>query len=159
VRANGTIGRGSELVCRISEDLKFFRRTTLGHPIIMGRKTWDSIGRPLPGRRNIVVTRNPHWHAEGAERAASITDALERAQPAAKVFVIGGAELYAQSLSMADELILTEIDAELDGDIYFPAWDRAQFDAEIGDHHISEHGHPYRHVIYRRRPVTGTAPR
>jgi dihydrofolate reductase len=159
VARNGAIGRGSELVCRISEDLKFFRRTTLGHPIIMGRKTWDSIGRPLPGRRNIVVTRNPQWQAEGAERAASISDALERVQDASKVFVIGGGDLYAQALPLADELILTEIDAELDGDIFFPSWDRAQFDAEAGDTHTSEHGHSYRHVIYRRRPATHTSAR
>jgi dihydrofolate reductase len=125
----------------------------------MGRKTWDSIGHPLPGRRNIVVTRNPHWQAEGAERAASIAEALERVQDAPKVFVIGGAELYAQALPLTDELILTEIDAELDGDIFFPAWDRAQFDAEAGDTHTSEHGHPYRHVIYRRRPTARTSAR
>lgn len=153
VARNGAIGRGNELLCRISEDLKFFRRTTLGHPIIMGRKTWDSIGRPLPGRRNIVVTRNPAWHAEGAERARSLNEAVALVRDAPKAFVIGGGELYAQAMPLADELILTEIDAELDGDIFFPAWDRMHFDAEEGEQQRSEQGYPYRHVIYRRRPT------
>lgn len=153
VTRNGAIGRGSELLCRISEDLKFFRRTTLGHPIIMGRKTWDSLGRPLPGRRNIVITRNPAWHAEGAERAGSLAAALKLVKDAPKAFVIGGGELYAHAMPLADELILTEIDAELDGDVFFPAWDRTQFDADAGELLSSEQGHPYRHTIYRRRPT------
>src|SRR6266850_863279 len=92
VARNGAIGKNNELLCRISEDLKFFKRTTLGSPVIMGRKTWDSIGRPLPGRRNIVITRNTEWKADGAERAASLQDAVALVQNAPKVFVIGGAE-------------------------------------------------------------------
>ena len=88
VARNGAIGRGNQLLCRISEDLKFFKRTTLGSPVIMGRKTWDSIGRPLPGRRNIVITRNPQWRAEGAERAASLPEAIEMVEGAARAFVI-----------------------------------------------------------------------
>ncbi len=159
VARNGAIGRGNELLCRISEDLKYFRRTTLGHPIVMGRKTWDSIGRPLPGRRNIVVTRNPAWQVEGAERAGSLSEALASAHDAAKIFVIGGGELYAQALPLADELVLTEIDADLEGDVFFPAWDRTRFEAEAGETHTSEHGHPYRHVIYRRLPAAGAATR
>src|SRR5258706_11305195 len=87
VARNGAIGKNNALLCRISEDLKFFKRTTLGSPVIMGRKTWDSIGRPLPGRRNIVITRNPQWHADGAERAASVQAAIALAQGSPKVFV------------------------------------------------------------------------
>ena len=151
VARNGAIGNDNQLLCRISEDLKFFKRTTLGHPIIMGRKTWDSIGRPLPGRRNIVITRNPQWHADGAERASSLTSALDLARNESKVFVIGGGEIYAQALPLADELVLTEIDADFDADTFFPAWDRAQFSAEASEPETSENGHRYRWVIYRRK--------
>ena len=151
VARNGAIGRNNELLCRISDDLKHFKRTTLGRPVIMGRKTWDSIGRPLPGRRNIVVTRNAQWHADGAERAASLQAAIELVKDEPKVFVIGGGELYAQALPQADELVLTEIDADFDGDTFFPAWDRTKFDALPGDMHVSEHGHRYRWVTYRRK--------
>ena len=151
VARNGAIGKDNQLLCRISEDLKFFKRTTLGCPVLMGRKTWDSIGRPLPGRRNIVITRNPLWHAEGAERAPSLADAIERVSDAPKVFVIGGAEIYAQALPMADELVLTEVDADLDGDTHFPAWDRARFTPSASDWQTSEHGVRYRWVTYRRR--------
>ncbi|TMH11440.1 MAG: dihydrofolate reductase [Betaproteobacteria bacterium] len=151
VARNGAIGNDNQLLCRISEDLKFFKRTTLGHPIIMGRKTWDSIGRPLPGRRNIVITRNPQWHADGTERASSLTSALDLARNESKVFVIGGGEIYAQALPLADELVLTEIDADFDADTFFPAWDRAQFSAEASEPQTSENGHRYRWVIYRRK--------
>ena len=152
VARNGAIGKNNELLARISEDLKFFKRTTLGHPVLMGRKTWDSIGRPLPGRRNIVVTRNRHWHAEGAERADSIAAALERLSDADKVFVIGGAQIYAQALPLADELVLTEIDADLEGDVFFPSWDRAKFGASASDPQTSEQGLPFRWVTYRKQP-------
>jgi dihydrofolate reductase len=152
VARNGAIGKNNELLTRISEDLKFFKRTTLGHPIVMGRKTWDSIGRPLPGRRNIVITRNPQWRAEGTERADSIEAALALVHDAAKVFVIGGAQIYAQALPLADELVLTEIDADLDGDVFFPSWDRATFSASASDPQTSEQGLPFRWVTYRKQP-------
>jgi len=151
VARNGAIGKNNALLCRISEDLKFFKRTTLGSPVIMGRKTWDSIGRPLPGRRNIVITRNPKWHADGAERAASMQDAFALAQGAPKVFVIGGGEIYAQALPMADELVLTEIDADFEADAFFPAWDKALFTASTSETQTSEQGHPYRWVTYQRQ--------
>ncbi len=130
VPRNRVIGRGGELVWHESEDQKHFRRVTMGCPVIMGRKTWDSLPprfRPLPGRRNVVVTRNPVWQAEGAERAGSLDEALARVADADKVFVIGGAELYALALPRADELELTEVDAEFDGDAHFPDWPRGQF--------------------------------
>lgn len=130
VARNRVIGRGGALVWHESEDQKHFRRVTMGCPVIMGRKTWDSLPprfRPLPGRRNVVVTRNPGWHADGAERAGSLDEALALVADAAKVFVIGGADLYALALPRADELELTEIDAEFDGDAHFPDWPRAEF--------------------------------
>src|SRR5437762_4260761 len=147
VARNGAIGRGNALLWRLPEDLKHFKRTALGHPLVMGRKTWDSIGRPLPGRRNIVVTRDPQWQASGAERAGSLDEALALARNEERLFVIGGAQIYAQALPIADELVLTEIDAEApDADTFFPAWDRAAFMREPGDEHRSEQGFTYRFV-------------
>ncbi|MBS0436968.1 MAG: dihydrofolate reductase [Proteobacteria bacterium] len=154
VARNRVIGRGGELVWRESADQQHFRRVTLGCPVIMGRKTWDSLParfRPLPGRRNIVVTRNAGWHAEGAERAGSLAEALRLAQDAAKVFVIGGAELYALALPQADELVLTEIEAELDGDVFFPDWPRERFALAASEPHVSDGGVGYRFNHYIRQ--------
>jgi dihydrofolate reductase len=149
---NGGIGRGNALLWRIPEDLQHFKRTTMGCPVVMGRKTWDSIGRPLPGRRNIVVTRNAAWAAAGAEAAASLDDALARVADAPKVFVIGGAQLYALALPVADTLVLTEIDADApDADAFFPAFDRSAWTAEIGDWQASAAGPRFRVVTWRRR--------
>ena len=130
VARNGAIGKGNALLWREPEDLKHFRRVTMGCPVIMGRKTWDSLParfRPLPGRRNVVITRNPAWRAEGAEPVTSIDAALSLLAGAAKAFVIGGAELYALTLRLADELVLTEIEIALDGDVFFPSFDRTRF--------------------------------
>ncbi len=151
VARNGAIGRDNALLWRLPEDLKHFKRTTLGSPVIMGRKTWDSIGRPLPGRRNIVITRDPQWQAAGAERAGSLASAIALAGAEGKLFVIGGAQIYAEALPLADELVLTEVDAEAEADAFFPAWDRAAFDRNPGDEHRSEQGFGYRFVTYTRK--------
>ena len=156
VARNGAIGKDNALLVRLSEDLQRFKRITMGCPIVMGRKTWDSIGRPLPGRRNIVVTRNALWRADGAEAVLSLQAALELAAPAPKVFVIGGAELYAAALPLADELELTELDADFEGDVWFPNWDRGAFDVSSSEDHVSAQGLTYRFVKYKRR--TGQAP-
>ena len=151
VPRNGAIGKNNALIWHEPEDLKNFRRVTMGAPVIMGRKTWDSLParfRPLPGRRNVVVTRNADWHADGAEAVGSFEAALALLTDAAKAFVIGGAELFALSLPLADELVLTEIDAELDGDVFFPAWDRAQFACVERDPRAG-----YSFVTYRRLPA------
>jgi len=147
------IGRGGELLWHESEDQKHFRRVTMGCPVIMGRRTWDSLParfRPLPGRRNIVVTRNPGWSAEGAERAGSLDDAIALAGDDAKAFVIGGAELYAMALPRADELVLTEIDAEFEADAFFPDWPRARFRRTSTEPHVSSQGVGYRFNHYQR---------
>ncbi len=123
VARNGVIGDGSGLLWHIPEDMQFFRRTTAGHPVIMGRKTWDSLPprfRPLPGRRNIVLTRQPDWQAPGAEKVPSIEAELAHTADCARVFVIGGAEVYAAALPLADELLLTQIDRDFAGDTRFP---------------------------------------
>lgn len=130
VARNGAIGRNNALLWHEPEDQRHFRRVTMGGPVIMGRKTWDSLParfRPLPGRRNVVVTRNERWHADGAEAVRSLAAALALLAGSPKVFVIGGAELYALALPHAAELVLTEIDADLDGDTFFPPWDRQRF--------------------------------
>ncbi|MDZ5457903.1 dihydrofolate reductase [Azohydromonas lata] len=133
VARNGVIGRDNDMPWRLPEDLKHFRRVTLGAPVIMGRRTWDSLPaafKPLPGRRNVVITRNAGWSTEGAEAAASLQEALQRLADAPAAFVVGGAQLYAQALLLADELVLTEIDRDFEGDTRFPAFERERF-AEV----------------------------
>jgi dihydrofolate reductase len=117
VARDGVIGRENAIPWHLPEDARRFRTLTMGHPVVMGRRTWDSLPerfRPLPGRRNVVVTRNAAWQAEGAERAGSLDDAVRLLASEAQVFVIGGAELYADALPRADELVVTEIDAEVE---------------------------------------------
>ena len=153
VARNGAIGKNNELLWHEPEDLKHFRRVTMGCPVIMGRLTWDSLPerfRPLPGRRNIVITRNPAWAAPGTETASSVAQALTLLPDAIKVFVIGGAELFALALPLADELILTEIDAELRGDKFFPSWDRTQFIVTSHEPHVGTDGVGYSFTTYKK---------
>jgi dihydrofolate reductase len=138
VARNGVIGRDDALPWRLPEDLQHLRRVTMGFPVIMGRKTWDSLPerfRPLPGRRNIVVTRDPAWRAAGAEAVASLDAALALAGDVAQAFVIGGGELYRAALDHTDELVLTEIERDFDGDAHFPAFDRGVFVEQARERH------------------------
>lgn len=126
VARNGVIGRRGRLPWRISSDLKRFKAITLGKPVIMGRKTWESLPkRPLPGRTNIVITRDPRYEAEGAVVAASVAEALARARAteSEEICVIGGSDIFRQLLSMADRLYLTEVDLSPEGDVFFPPLD------------------------------------
>ncbi len=150
VARDGGIGYRGDLLARISEDLRRLKRLTLGSPIVMGRGTWDSIGRPLPGRHNLVITRNPAWHAEGATAVASLDAALAAAGASDRVFVIGGAAIYALALPHADELELTEIDAEFPADTFFPAWNPADFRQTAREAHTTPEGLRYSFVSYRR---------
>ena len=121
---NRVIGKDGVMPWHLPEDLAHFKRTTLSHPVIMGRRTWDSIPprfRPLPGRTNIVVTRQTDWHESGSQTAPSLREALQQCENAEKVWVIGGAQIYAQALPLADELVVTEINADFDGDAFAPA--------------------------------------
>jgi len=128
VAQNGVIGRDGDLPWRLPEDLKHFKRITLGHAIIMGRATWESIGRPLPKRRNIVVTRNRDYTADGVEIAHSLPEALALARTTdPEPFVIGGASLYAEALPLATRLEITEVQREVAGDTWFPRFDREAF--------------------------------
>jgi len=154
VARNGAVGLGNDLIFREAADQKHFRDTTLGHPVVMGRKTWDSLPprfRPLPGRRNLVVSRNPSFLAPGAEVAQDLDQALSQLQDAQRVFIIGGAQLYALALPQAQLLVLTEVQADLPGDTFFPPWDRSQFEELQSQSAVTAHGVPYRFVTYRRR--------
>lgn len=124
---NGVIGRDNALPWHLPEDLRHFRATTLGHPVVMGRHTFESIGRPLPGRRNIVLSRDPGWSASGCERAGSLDEAMALCAGQPEVFVIGGAQVYRDALEHADRLIVTEVDVDVEGDARFPAPDPLQW--------------------------------
>ena len=117
--SNYVIGKNNQLPWKISADLQFFKKVTLGYPIIMGRKTWESIGRPLPGRRNIVVSRNSEYQANGAELVSSLDQALQSLGDFERVFVIGGQQLFNQAFPLADQLFITEIKLEVEGDTFF----------------------------------------
>jgi dihydrofolate reductase len=154
VARGGVIGQGGTIPWRIPEDMAHFRALTTGHPVVMGRRTWDSVPerfRPLPDRRNVVVSRNADWRAAGAERAASFDEALRLLAGAETVFVIGGAELYEASLPAADELVLTEIDLSIDGDTVFPTWDRSDFDEVTREPRVTADGTALAFVTYARR--------
>jgi len=148
------IGRGGELLWHERADQQHFRAVTMGCPVIMGRKTWDSLPpkfRPLPGRRNVVVTRNAAWQAPGADAAPSLAAALALVAGADKAFVIGGGELYAAALPRADELVITEIDTAFDAaDTHFPAFDRSVFAEVQRKEQRSADGLRFAFVTYRR---------
>jgi dihydrofolate reductase len=159
VALNRAIGRGNELLWTERADQQHFRRVTMGAPVVMGRKTWESLParfRPLPGRTNIVLTRDPTWQAEGAQPATTLEAALSLARSvspeAPKVFVIGGAEVYALALPLADELVLTEIDARFEADRFFPAWNPAAFSLVSREAQVDANGVPFAFSVYRRHP-------
>ena len=149
VARNGVIGLRGRLPWRLPDDLKRFRALTTGHAVIMGRKTWDSIGRPLPNRRNIVVSRRGDFQAAGASVAASMEDALASAGPG-PVFVIGGTEVFRTSLPHATGLILTRIHRDCEGDTYFPEFDAADWKETRREEHVSANGIPFAFIWYER---------
>ena len=154
VARGGVIGRDGGIPWRIPEDMTRFRELTTGHAVVMGRRTWESLPdrfRPLPGRDNVVVTRNPDWSAQGADRAGSVEAAFELLDSAPHVFVIGGGEIYAAALQFADDLLLTEIDADVEGDTIFPAWNRDEFDEVERRERVTEGATPFAFVRYVRR--------
>ena len=152
--SNGVIGRDGGLPWRLSTDMKRFKATTMGKPVLMGRKTWDSLPRrPLPGRRNVVVTRDEAWRGEGAEMAHSLPDALDLLAGEEEVCVIGGGQVYNHALPLADRLDVTHVLAEIEGDTRFPAIDPQIWQVVSSeDYPAGENdSHPTRHVIYERR--------
>jgi len=129
VARNGVIGDGPDIPWRIPGEQRLFKELTMGHTLLMGRTTYDSIGRPLPGRTTIVLTRDPDWRAAGVTTAATLEEALERAE--GDVYVAGGAAVYAAALPYADEQLLSEVDLEPEGDTFYPAFDRSEW-REVG---------------------------
>ena len=133
VSQNNVIGRDNQLPWHLPEDLQYFKSVTMGKPILMGRKTFDSIGRPLPGRKNIVITRDLEWDAEGVEVVHSVDDALATGADACavansdEIMIIGGAQIYRDCLPIADRLYLTRVEAEIEGDAFFPDIDIKQW--------------------------------
>ncbi|HXF44908.1 MAG TPA: dihydrofolate reductase [Burkholderiaceae bacterium] len=153
VARNGVIGRDGKIPWHIPGDLPRFKRITMGHPVIMGRRTWESLGRPLPGRRNLVISRTPGYAAAGAEVFGSLPQALAACAGAPEVFVIGGTEVYREALLLAHRLLLTEIDAEFEGDAHFPPFDRAEWRETAREAHPAGRDCPfaYAYVTYDRR--------
>jgi dihydrofolate reductase len=134
----GVIGRDNDLPWRLSADLQYFRKITMGKPIIMGRSTHESIGRPLPGRRNIVITRQQDFQAPGCEVVFSIEQALEVCKDEAEAMIMGGASLYEQTLPLVDTLYLTRVHAQVEGDTWFPAWSEQDWQLVSRDDHQAD---------------------
>lgn len=150
----GLIGRDNGLPWRISADLQYFRRTTMGKPIVMGRNTHESIGRPLPGRQNIVVTNQPGYQAEGCDVVHSIDEALDLCRQQEEVMIMGGASLYQQVLPMADKLYLTRVHVTLNGDTWFPDWSAEDWELISREDHQADDKNEYDYTFmqYQRRP-------
>jgi dihydrofolate reductase len=156
---NGVIGRDNRLIWRLRSDLKRFRAITMGKPVIVGRLTWESIGRPLPGRDMIVLTTDPTYTAEGVVVAHTLPKAMERGlasarrRDAAEIIVAGGAKVYAQALPLAARLYLTRVHAEPEGDALFPSFDPTQFRETAREDHPAgpDDEHPFSFVDYARK--------
>ncbi|RTQ48185.1 dihydrofolate reductase [Hymenobacter gummosus] len=151
---NGVIGRDNQLPWHLPADLRHFKQLTSGHPVVMGRRTYESIGRPLPGRRNIVVTRQLDWQAAGVETAASVLGALELArQSDEEVFVIGGAEIYREALPAVDVVYLTEVHAAPTGDAVLPEFGADTWREVSRERHEPDdkHAHAFSFVTLQRR--------
>lgn len=149
------IGLDNQMPWHLPADLAHFKRVTLGKPVLMGRKTFESIGRPLPGRRNLVISRNPDYQADGVEMVSSVEVALARLQGEGveELMVIGGGHLYAQLLPRADRLYLTRIDLAVEGDTRFPAFDDGRWQLVESEPHAADekNPHPYRFETWQRR--------
>ena len=154
--ANGVIGKDNALPWHLPEDMAHFKRMTAGCPVIMGRKTWDSLPpkfRPLPGRRNIVVTRQADWQADGAERAGSLPEATALCADAAEVWVIGGAQIYAEAAPLAHRAVVTEIGRDFEGDAYAPSLG-ADWEETKRETHVAADGLPFDFVTRVRQEAS-----
>jgi dihydrofolate reductase len=152
VARNGVIGRDGGIPWRLPGDLPRFKRLTLGHPVIMGRRTWASLGKPLAGRRNLIVSKTLRPAPDGTEVFESLRQALAACADAAEIFIIGGTQLYREALPLAQRLLLTEIDANIEGDAHFPAWDRTRWRVCQRETHpaSADNPLPFAYVDYER---------
>ncbi len=151
------IGRAGSIPWRLPDDLRFFKRVTLGKPLIMGRKTFESIGRPLPGRRNIVLTRHATYNAPGCLVVPSLEKALQAARPAPEIMIAGGSEIYALFFPLAFRLYLTHVEAAVDGDTFFPEFDPSGWREILREAHDVDDRHAFRFdiVLYERQAAAG----
>jgi len=151
---NNVIGRDRGLPWHLPDDLRHFKRLTTGKPVIMGRRTFESIGRPLPDRRNIVLTRDPDYTAEGCDVVSSVDEALNLVAGAGEAMVIGGGQVYRDFLPSADRLYLTRVQAEVDGDTYFPEITETEWLLVSTEHHAADDRHDYAFdlMVFERRP-------
>ncbi len=140
---NNAIGKDNKMLWHLPEDFKYFKRNTIEHSIIMGRKTFDSIGRALPERRNIVLTRNQDWQAEEVDVANSLDEVLSYCRDEREVFIIGGANLYKQTLPLAHKILLTRVQAELPGDAFFPEFATSEWKLTSQEAHAKDEKHAY----------------
>lgn len=149
---NRVIGRDNLLPWRLPADLAYFKQVTMGHPVVMGRRTYESIGKALPGRKNIVVSRNRDFAAPGCTVVGSLDEAWKAAGDAAEVSIIGGTSLFAEALPLADRIHLTEVEADVPGDTFFPEFDRGQWsEREVARHATDDrHAYPFRIVVLDR---------
>ncbi|WP_372872975.1 type 3 dihydrofolate reductase [Shewanella sp.] len=143
---NRVIGKDNQMPWHLPEDLKHFKAMTLGKPVVMGRKTFESIGRPLPGRHNIVISRQAHYPCEGVSLVSSFEEAINVAGDCEELVVIGGGQLYKTLLPCADKLYLTEIVLDVEGDTHFPDWDDGSWEAIETTQHVSDKGLEYRFI-------------
>lgn len=150
---NRAIGRDNALPWRLPSDLAHFKRVTLGQPIVMGRNTWESLGRPLPGRPNLVISRNPHYQASGAAVYPTLEAALADCRDAPRVCIIGGEQIFRHALAIADEIVATEVHAQVDGDTFFPSLDPAAWRETERLAQPEENGYAFDFVVYRRLPA------
>ena len=148
---NRIIGINNTLPWHLPEDLKRFRALTTGHHIIMGRKTYESLGRLLPGRTTVIVTRNKAYKLEGALIAHSLQDAIKLCLGDDEIFLIGGAELYKDGLKLADRLYVTDVDLDVVGDAFFPVFDLNEWRENDRENHVSEKGLAFSYVVYQRK--------
>ncbi len=151
--ANRAIGRDNALPWRLPADLAHFKRVTLGQPIVMGRNTWESLGRPLPGRPNLVISRNPQYRAAGASVYPTLQAALAACQDAERICIIGGEQIFQQALPLADEIVATEVHAQVDGDTFFPSIDPAAWQETERLPQAEENGYAFDFVAYQRKPA------
>lgn len=149
VADNGVIGIKGKLPWKLPADLQYFKKVTMGHPIIMGRKTYESIGRPLPGRRNIVLSRIKHFSIPGCEVVSTLEAALKKFGETEEVFVIGGESIYKEALPFADQLYLTQVHAQVEGDTYFPHYEKSAWKEISKEYHEAnnDNEYPYTFVI------------
>ena len=152
---NNVIGRDGGLPWHLPDDLRHFKRITTGKPVIMGRRTYESIGRPLPDRHNIVMTRDPGYVADGCDAVSSVAEALDVAGDANEVMVIGGGQVYRDFLPRADRIYMTRVQAEVRGDAFFPGIDGNGWRLGSAEHHAADekHEYPFEMMVFERRPA------